>query len=133
MIEEPIPGSLFILPCLSEPDRSIIIAVPQAKVTRQEYTQAKAEQPCDLITEAQAIESPVAGFGQIWNPQPKDIHIEVERMLQATAAPAVAEDCPANALNVPGAIAKCTSKAKASTGKAAAAKPKGAKAKAAVK
>jgi hypothetical protein len=40
-IEEPTPGSLFILPCLSEPDRSIVIAVPQAKATHQEY--AKAE------------------------------------------------------------------------------------------
>jgi hypothetical protein len=51
-----------------------------------------------------------------------------QRMTRATAAPALAEDCPAKALNVPGAIAKCTSKAKASTSntgaKAAKAEPK---------
>jgi hypothetical protein len=117
MIEEPTPDSLFILPCLSSPDRSIVIAVPPAKATHQEYTQAKAEKPCDHITEAQAIESPVAGFGQIWNPEPKDIHAEVQQRLQATAAPAVAEDCPANALNVPGATGKGTFRAKAGNSK----------------
>lgn len=103
MIEEPTPGSLFILPCLSSPDRSIVIAVPPAKATHQEYAQAQAEQPCDRVAEAQAIESPVAGFGQIWNPAPKDMHIEVQQMLQATAAPAVAEAELVGALDVPGA------------------------------
>jgi hypothetical protein len=117
MIEEPTSGSLFIFPCLSEPDRSIVIAVPQA--------QAKAEQPCDRIAKAQSVESPVA------DPAPKDMHIEVERMLQATAAPAVAEAELVGALDIPGATGKRTSRAKASTSKAGM-KPKGTRAKAKV-
>jgi hypothetical protein len=66
--------------------------------------QVKAQQlKSDYLTEAQALESPVAGFGQIWNPAPKDMHIEVERMLQATAAPVVVEAELVGSLDVPGA------------------------------
>jgi hypothetical protein len=90
--------------------------------------QAKAEQPHDRLTEAQAVESPVEGLGQIWNPTPKDMHIEVQQMLQATAAPAMAEANLVGALDVPGATGgKRTSRAKASTSKAGA-KPKGTRA-----
>lgn len=104
------------------------IASSSRAVTHQESAQAKAEQPRDRITEAHAVESPVAGFGQIWNPAPKDMHTEVELMLQATAAPAVAEAELVGSLDVPGATAKRTSRTKASTSKAAV-KPKGARAK----
>jgi hypothetical protein len=38
-----------------------------------------------------------------WNPTPTDMHTEVRQMLQATAAPAVAEAELVGALNVPGA------------------------------
>jgi hypothetical protein len=77
--------------------------------------QVKTQQPRDGMTESQAVESPVAGFGQIWNPQPTDMHTEVQRMLEiaraedganaldATAAPAIAEDMLVGALDVPGA------------------------------
>jgi hypothetical protein len=69
--------------------------------------QAKTQQlKSDRITETKAVESPVASYGQIWNPAPTDIHAEVQQRLRAIAA---TEDSPASALNVPG--------AKVSTGK----------------
>jgi hypothetical protein len=56
--------------------------------------------PSSESTPLQSTEDEPIAF---WNPQPKDMHTEVQQRLQATAAPAVAEDCSANALNVPGA------------------------------
>jgi hypothetical protein len=93
--------------------------------------QAKAPQPRDRIVETKAEESPVASYDQIWNPAPKDMHIEVQQMLQATAAPATAEAELVGSLDVPGATPKRTSRAKASTSKAGV-KSKGARAKAKV-
>ena len=69
--------------------------------------------------------------GPVWNPAPKDMHTEVERMPRAAAAPAVDE--LVSALEVPGATGGRQRKPRAKAGSKAAAKPKGTRAKAKVK
>jgi hypothetical protein len=67
---------------------------------------------------AQAIASPMLLLapastvvcGPVWNPAPKDIHTEVERLTRAAAAPANAIDELAMAIDWPGATGKAKPK-----------------------
>ncbi|MGA7932377.1 MAG: hypothetical protein WCA35_02240, partial [Kovacikia sp.] len=82
---------------------------------------------------AQAIASPMLLLapastvvcGPVWNPAPKDIHTEVERLTRAAAAPAIAVDELTTVLDVPGATGQRNSRGKAKPSKGAAAKPMG--------
>jgi hypothetical protein len=104
-------------------DPLLLEVVDEAIAPSSESTPLQSTEDDECPTE----DEPVA----FWNPAPKDMHIEVQQMLQATAAPATTEAELVGSLDVPGAIGKRTSRAKASTPKAEV-KPKGARAKAKV-